>query len=133
GGKRFPALVELLQRFLYGRRVSRVERLNEGRKGRVLDIGCGPGLLLRQFQKAGWGVQGTELSASASAHARETLRLPVHTGDLASAHFADHHFDSVILWHVLEHVPQPEDLLAEVARILRPGGILLAGVPSFGS
>src|SRR3954453_13933958 len=45
GGKRFSAPIELLQKILYGRRVARVEQLNEGRKGRVLDVGCGPGFL----------------------------------------------------------------------------------------
>src|SRR6266700_1949216 len=100
GGKRFPALVELLQKFLYGRRVQRIERLlkkqNEpplpspllpereerenprALRGRVLDVGCGPGFLLRQFQAHGWEVQGTELSEQSAAHARKTLGLPIH-------------------------------------------------------
>jgi SAM-dependent methyltransferase len=39
----------------------------------------------------------------------------------------------VTLWHVLEHVSDPRPTLAEVARILRPGGIFLVGVPNFGS
>ena len=133
GGKRFPAVVELLQKFLYARRVRQVERLNGGRRGRVIDIGCGPGFLLRQFQKRGWEAQGTELSEASAKHARETLGLPIHVGDLASAHFPDNHFDAVVLWHVLEHVPSPQSTIAEVARILRPGGVFLCGVPNFGS
>lgn len=133
GGRRFPALVEIAQQFLYGRRVQQVERLNQGRKGRVLDVGCGPGFLLRQFQKRGWEVCGTELSAHSAAHARETLGLPIHVGDLASAHFPDAHFDAAVLWHVLEHVPAPDLTMAEIGRILRPGGVFLVGVPNFGS
>jgi len=54
-------------------------------------------------------------------------------GDLASAHFPDDHFDAVVLWHVLEHVACPQSTIAEVARILRPGGVFLCGVPNFGS
>lgn len=133
GGKRFPAVVELIQNLLYGRRVRRIERLTGGRKGRVLDVGCGPGFLLKRFQEHRWEVQGTELSEHSAAHARETLGLPIHTGDLGSAHFPDAHFDAVVLWHVLEHVPCPQSTIAEVARILRPGGVFLAGVPNFGS
>lgn len=131
--RRFPALVELAQRILYGRRVGRVQRLNGARKGRVLDVGCGPGFLLREFQRAGWEGQGTELSELAAAHARQTLGLPVHVGDLVSARFPDASFDAVVLWHVLEHVRSPQEVLAEVERILKPGGILLVGVPNFGS
>ena len=133
GGKRFPAVVELMQKLLYGRRVRRVERLHGDRKGRVLDVGCGPGFLLKRFQQSGWDAQGTELSEHSAAHARQTLGLPIHTGDLASARFPDAHFDAVVLWHVLEHVPCPQGTIAEVARILRPGGVLLVGVPNFGS
>ncbi len=133
GGKRFPALVELLQKFLYGQRVRRMERLNGDRAGRVLDVGCGPGFLLRQFQERGWEAQGTELSETSAAHARKTLGLPIHVGDLASAHFPNAEFDAVVLWHVLEHVPFPQSVLAEVERILRPGGTFLVGVPNFGS
>ena len=132
GGKRFPALVELLQNFLYGRRVQRIERVL-GKKGRVLDVGCGPGFLLRQFHKAGWEVQGTELSEQSAAHARKTLGLPVHVGDLVSARFPAEHFDAVVLWHVLEHVASPQGTILEVARVLRPGGVFLVGVPNFGS
>src|SRR6266700_7378550 len=122
GGKKFPAVVEWLQEFLYSQRVRRIERLNGERKGRVLDVGCGPGFLLRQFQKRGWEAQGTELSEHSAAHARETLGLPIHVGDLASARFPDAHFDAVVLWHVLEHVSSPQSTLVEVERILRPGG-----------
>jgi ubiquinone/menaquinone biosynthesis C-methylase UbiE len=42
-------------------------------------------------------------------------------------------FDTVILWHVLEHITDPENLLREVTRILRPGGTLLVAVPNFAS
>jgi SAM-dependent methyltransferase len=42
-------------------------------------------------------------------------------------------FDLVILWHVLEHVQSPRDMVREVARILKPGGTLLVAVPNFGS
>jgi len=132
-GRRFPAVVEWVQKFLYGRRVRQVEQFNANRKGRVLDVGCGPGFLLRQFQRAGWEVQGTELSAKSAAHAREILGLPIHVGDLLSANFPDAHFDAVVLWHVLEHLPSPQKTIVEVERILRPGGAFVAGVPNFGS
>jgi 2-polyprenyl-3-methyl-5-hydroxy-6-metoxy-1,4-benzoquinol methylase len=89
--------------------------------------------LLRQFQKRGWEAEGTEFSAQSAAHARQLLGVPIHAGDLASANFPKAHFDAVILWHVLEHVPSPAATIREVERILRPGGIFLVGVPNFGS
>ena len=133
GGRRFPKLVEALQTRLYARRAQRLETLHGARPGRVLDVGCGRGLLLREFQQRGWEVQGTESSERAAAWARDVLRLPVRVGELAALHFPDEHFDAVVLWHVLEHLPCPQTALAEVARILKRGGILLVAVPNFAS
>jgi 2-polyprenyl-3-methyl-5-hydroxy-6-metoxy-1,4-benzoquinol methylase len=132
-GKRFPGMVERLQDALYVWRARRLEALNGGQPGRVLDVGCGRGLLLEQLRRRGWEVQGTELSAQSAAYPRDVLGIPVHIGDLADLHFPSDHFDAVVMWHVLEHVPDPAVVLAEVTRILRPGGVFLVAVPNFGS
>jgi len=131
-GRRFPAPVEWLQRSLYQSRAGAVERL-AGRPGRVLDIGCGPGYLLRAFRERGWEVQGTELSEASAAHAREALGIPVHVGPAEAWPWPEGHFDAVVLWHVLEHWPDPGAVIRRVGRLLRPGGILAVGVPNFGS
>lgn len=132
GGNRFPKPVELLQDALYSSRAKKVEGFNGG-KGRVLDIGCGRGLLLNQFKKRGWEVQGTELDDKSAAYPREALGLPVRTGELREMNFPGEHFDAVMMWHVLEHVPAVSDLMMEVSRILKPGGVFFVGVPNFGS
>jgi SAM-dependent methyltransferase len=131
--KRFEGPVEGLQRALYGLRASRVERAAGGRPGRVLDVGCGRGFLLDAFRRRGWTVEGTEMSEASSAHAREVLDLPVRVGPLESLGLPPESYDAVTLWHVLEHLPEPGALLAEIHRLLRPGGVLLVSVPNFGS
>ena len=99
----------------------------------MLDIGCGRGLLLREFQVRGWEVQGTELSEPAARFARELLGLPVQIGLVEELNYPDAGFDAVVLWHVLEHVSDPGVMLAEIRRLLRPGGVLLVGVPNLAS
>jgi SAM-dependent methyltransferase len=89
--------------------------------------------LLRAFQQRGCEVTGTEFSDDACRYAREVVGIPVRVGGLEQLRFPDHSFDVVTMWHVLEHVPDPRPTLAEVARILRPGGVFLVGVPNFGS
>lgn len=131
-GRRFPALAERLQQQLYAMRARGVERLAGG-VGRVLDIGCGRGFLLDAFRRRGWDVHGTELDERSSAYAREVLAIPVQVGPPGSGRWPDGHFDAVALWHVLEHMAEPETALAEVARLLRPGGVLMVGVPNFAS
>jgi len=131
GGRRFPGPVEWLQEALYARRVRWVESVAPAR-GRVLDVGCGRGLLLREFQRAGWEVRGTEMSDGAARYPREVLKLPVEVGSLEALALPVGHFDALTLWHVLEHLPDPRVLLAEVHRVLKPGGAFLVGVPNFG-
>lgn len=132
GARRFPAPMERLQRALYGRRARAVESLAGG-PGRVLDVGCGRGHLLDAFRRRGWEVQGTELDERSAAHAREVLGVPVHVGAPGSEPWPDGHFDAVVLWHVLEHLPDPAAALARAARLLSPRGVLMVGVPDFGS
>jgi SAM-dependent methyltransferase len=101
--------------------VEAFESLGPGR--RLLEVGCAAGWLLRHARERGWQVRGVELSAAAVAHARG-LGLEVHHGDLASARLPDGAFDLVYMGDVLEHVPDCLAALAEVSRVLAPGGHL---------
>jgi SAM-dependent methyltransferase len=131
GARRFPGPVEWAQRRLYGARARAVEAI-AGLPGRVLDVGCGPGWLLDAFRRRGWEAAGTELSEDSAARAR-ALGIPVHVGPPASWPWPDGHFDAITLWHALEHWPDPRVPVARLARLLRPGGVLLVGVPEFAS
>jgi SAM-dependent methyltransferase len=97
-------------------------------RGRVLDVGCGNGRFLASLKVRGWTVQGTDTSAPGCEVSR-SRGIPVHHGDLAGGGFPDGSFDVVTLWHVLEHVAEPLTELAEIRRILRPGGRLVVQVP----
>jgi 2-polyprenyl-3-methyl-5-hydroxy-6-metoxy-1,4-benzoquinol methylase len=131
GDRRFPPMVEALQKALYAQRARMVESVAGARRGRVLDVGCGRGLLLEAFRRRGWEVQGTELTDQAARYARQVAGVPVETGRLEEIGFPEAHFDAVTMWHVLEHVHDPRVVLTEVSRILKPGGVLLVGVPNF--
>jgi 2-polyprenyl-3-methyl-5-hydroxy-6-metoxy-1,4-benzoquinol methylase len=131
GDRRFPPMMEALQKALYWKRVRAVESLAGGKRGRVLDVGCGRGLLLDVFRQRGWDIQGTELTDQAARYARQIAGVPVKIGRLEELGFPDSHFDAVTMWHVLEHVHDPRVALAEVSRILKPGGVALVGVPNF--
>jgi GT2 family glycosyltransferase/SAM-dependent methyltransferase len=99
--------------------------------GRALDIGSGNGIWLLKLQALGWQVEGLEFSSLACQHAR-AAGLTVHQGSLADIRFPSGHFDVVRIWQTLEHVPNPAEVLREIARILKPGGQLLIGVPNAG-
>lgn len=91
--------------------------------GRLLDVGCASGWLLHHARARGWQAQGVELSEAAVRFARER-GLDVHHGDLAGARLPESSFDVVYMGDVLEHVPDCRATLAEVSRVLKPGGFL---------
>lgn len=98
--------------------------------GRILDVGCGLGFLLSALQES-WERHGVEVSEFATQHAAEWGAI--HHGELSSAGYPDAYFDVVVLYHVIEHMPDPIAALRKVGQILKPGGVLLIGTPNFDS
>jgi SAM-dependent methyltransferase len=100
------------------------------RSGRqALDIGCGNGKFLVKLRALGWEVQGVEFNAGAVGVCRDS-DLNVFHGDLHAAGFPDESFDMVSARHLIEHLPDPNRFMAEIARILKPGGYLYIRTPS---
>ncbi|MBI1799148.1 MAG: class I SAM-dependent methyltransferase [Candidatus Eisenbacteria bacterium] len=91
--------------------------------GRMLEVGCAGGWLLKHAIERGWRAEGVELSGEAAAHAR-ALGLEVFHGDLIAAALPDAAFDLAYMGDVLEHVPDCRAVLIEIARVLKHGGVL---------
>jgi SAM-dependent methyltransferase len=100
------------------------------RIGRALDIGCGSGRFLRALRHAGWEVAGLELNDDTATAARTVHGLMVET---ALEAFADNSFDLITITHVLEHIRDPHQMLADCDRLLKPGGIIAVAVPNVDS
>ncbi len=96
--------------------------------GRLLDVGCGHGLLLDEARRRGFDVVGLELSRAAAGHARATLGLDVREEPVEA--FVDlDGFDVVVLADVLEHLDDPVAAVDRCAGLLRPGGALCVVTP----
>ena len=106
-----------------------------GVRGRVLEVGCGAGRFISYIAHEVPGVEGhgcdlsyddilvaTRLSPNISYTVADMTRLPYDNGV----------FDAVVMFDILEHLPEPGAGLAEVRRVLRPGGVVHALVPCEG-
>ena len=98
--------------------------------GRLLDVGCSIGLFLDLARQRGWDGLGIEFAPRALAYAREEHGLEVLDVPLEEAGFEPESFDAVGLLSVLEHTNEPRRMLADVARVLRPGGAVYIVVPN---
>jgi SAM-dependent methyltransferase len=99
----------------------------------LLDVGCGSASLLALMKARGFRVIGVDFSREAAAVASTENGVQVIVGSLNDAAFSDASFDVVTLFHVMEHVTNPRDVLKEVARILKPDGSIVLQVPNIDS
>ncbi len=96
---------------------------------KILDIGAGTGDFLRAAKNRNWEVFGVEPNPDARKLASEKgVELEKTTSS-----FPDQSFDVITMWHVLEHVPDLEEQIKELDRLLKPNGLLVIAVPNFKS
>lgn len=100
-----------------------------GKRARVLDVGCGSGVLLARMKALGWDAEGVEIDPEAVKVGR-ARGVKVAQGTLMDQHYEADAFDAVHSAHVIEHVPDPVALLRECRRILKPGGRLVFLTPN---
>jgi 2-polyprenyl-3-methyl-5-hydroxy-6-metoxy-1,4-benzoquinol methylase len=98
-------------------------------KGRLLDVGCGGGEMVRLMNLWGWQAEGIDFDPLAVENAKKK-GLTVHLGSITDQRFSDGSFDAVVMSHVIEHVSNPIQFLREAWRILRPGGRLALATPN---
>ena len=98
-------------------------------KGKILDIGAGTGDFLLVAKNNGWKTVGIEPSGKAKAIAKSKgVSFVEQTSELEN-----HSFDVISMWHVLEHVPDLDQQIKELKRLLKPTGSLIIAVPNFKS
>jgi SAM-dependent methyltransferase len=100
--------------------------------GRVLEVGCGEGSNLVALSRTGRTMFGCDLSALAAGLARGRAGAGIAVAEAERLPYADGSFDAVVAISVLEHLPEPERGLAEMVRVLAPGGVLGVVSPQYG-
>lgn len=112
-------------------RLRYVQRWSTG--GRLLDVGAAAGAFVYEAESAGFDACGIEPVPGFAHMAREHFGVSVTEGTLADVPLPDAHYQTITLWHVLEHLPDPVRHLRKVANALSDGGIVAIEVPNAGS
>jgi 2-polyprenyl-3-methyl-5-hydroxy-6-metoxy-1,4-benzoquinol methylase len=128
-GKRtlFERMYHLIKNIALKNKVKLINAQSE--KGTLLDIGAGTGDFLVGAKKEGWQTTGIEPSEKAKAIA---INKGVNFSDNLSE-LESYSFDVITMWHVLEHVPNLEEYIIELKRLLKPSGTIIIAVPNFKS
>jgi 2-polyprenyl-3-methyl-5-hydroxy-6-metoxy-1,4-benzoquinol methylase len=94
---------------------------------RVLDVGCGKGHLVKALSELGVDAVGIDLNPNAA----DVAVVPrVQTMSATHLEFDDASFDAVVSFHAIEHIPRVDEVLREMARVVKPGGKVLLVYPA---
>jgi 2-polyprenyl-3-methyl-5-hydroxy-6-metoxy-1,4-benzoquinol methylase len=112
--------------------VNRVAR-RHGLGGRWLDVGCSAGFVVAAAEEVGFEAFGVEIEPAAVEYGRQQLGLTNLTvGTLETQEYPEAFFDVVSMYDVIEHVPDLNRTVAELARILKPSGVVEIRTPDVG-
>lgn len=102
-------------------------------EGRLIDIGSGTGSFLVEARKANFKVVGQDVSPFFVTYSRTEQSLEIYEGELHDLALPPDYFDCVTAFDVIEHHPYPKQMVTEIQRILKPGGVFMLTTHDVGS
>ncbi|MCK0108263.1 class I SAM-dependent methyltransferase [Flavobacteriaceae bacterium S0825] len=125
----FEKAYHLVRNISLKRKITLINSFNSEEK-KLLDIGCGTGDFLKAAQDNNWYVSGIEPNHSARDIANKKTNNSVFNTEKIQQ-FKERSFDVITLWHVLEHLPNLEEQIITLTKLLKANGTLIIAVPNF--
>jgi 2-polyprenyl-3-methyl-5-hydroxy-6-metoxy-1,4-benzoquinol methylase len=113
-----------------GLRDIRFQELDLPRTRTFLDVGCATGMLIESMKGEGWDVLGVDICRPSAEYGKKHRGVDIIAGTLAEAALPDASCGVVHFSHLIEHLPDPRAFLAEVRRVLAPGGYAVITTPN---
>ena len=122
----FDKIYQIVRNYTIGQKIKLINSFDSEERT-ILDIGAGTGDFLFRCQKDGWKVEGIEPSTNARKLAEQKTgeKLKTQISELGTKKY-----DVITLWHVLEHVPNLSDYVAQLNHLLKPKGSIVVAVPN---
>jgi 2-polyprenyl-3-methyl-5-hydroxy-6-metoxy-1,4-benzoquinol methylase len=120
------------QRYEYLNFDNKIEQIEKrlGRRGKILDVGCSFGFSLDVARRRGWAVTGIEVSEYAAEYARQQLGLSVINKAILDVELEKNSFDVITMWYVIEHLPNPKQVMHHLKNIVKSDGLLVVSTPN---
>lgn len=101
--------------------------------GKLIDIGCGAGDFLSFFASDKWDLYGIEPNSVGFDLSCKKVEGKIFNNNLSNCKFQGNYFDVITMWHVFEHVYDPNEEVQEIKRILKNDGIFVLAIPNIHS
>jgi 2-polyprenyl-3-methyl-5-hydroxy-6-metoxy-1,4-benzoquinol methylase len=122
------SIYKTVKKHTLNKKLDLINKLTKGKN--ILDIGCGTGAFLDVCKNNGWNVFGIEPSNDARNFAKTNYKIETVFEESEISKFENEKFDIITMWHVLEHVPELNQRVQELNRMLKPNGTLIIAVPN---
>lgn len=123
------SIIKIMDRFSFFIKEKLIlSKINKSSNIEILDVGCGIGMFLSHLNSKKFRKYGVEINKKGAQEARKK-NITVYTSDFLKLRLKQK-FDVITMWHVLEHIPQPELAVKKVREMLRLGGLFVFAVPN---
>jgi 2-polyprenyl-3-methyl-5-hydroxy-6-metoxy-1,4-benzoquinol methylase len=123
---------QLIRKIMLNRKKRVIRKTTGLSTGSILDIGSGTGHFLHRMKRSGWKIKGVEISSKAREYATSRFNLDIIPPEKIQE-LPGNSFDCITLWHVLEHIHEPNKFMDEISRLLKPEGVGIIALPNSNS